>query len=182
VIASSSHPIFADGRSENIGVPKNTNNPYLDENVRDQYGYLANPAGHAYSDTGVAGFLTDKSLNTNAQWAALAPQYEGKFETPTLRNVAEDPRPNFERAYMHNGVFKSLKEVVHFYNTRDVLPRCELGSPGEGVTCWPAPEFPRTMSHTIGNLHLTDAQENDLVSFLETLTDRVRPPGAAAGK
>jgi 3-phenylpropionate/cinnamic acid dioxygenase small subunit len=25
---------------------------------------------------------------------------------------------------MHNGCFKSLKEVVHFYNTRDLLPRC----------------------------------------------------------
>ena len=35
------------------------------------------------------------------------------------------PRPNFVKAYMHNGYFKSLKEVVHFYNTRDVLPRCE---------------------------------------------------------
>jgi cytochrome c peroxidase len=26
---------------------------------------------------------------------------------------------------MHNGYLKSLKEVVHFYNTRDVLPRCQ---------------------------------------------------------
>jgi cytochrome c peroxidase len=39
---------------------------------------------------------------------------------------------------MHNGYFKSLKEVVHFCNTRDGLPRCEAGNPGEKITCWPA--------------------------------------------
>jgi cytochrome c peroxidase len=175
VIASSTKPIFADGRAENIGVPKNGDNPYLDENVADQHGFVANPDGKAFSDTGVAGFLTDKTMNANAQWAALAPQYVGKFETPTLRNAGQTPRPGFVRAYMHNGVFHSLKEVVHFYNTRDVLPRCSLNSPGEGKTCWPAPEFPATMNRTIGNLHLTDAQEDDLVAFLETLTDGYTP-------
>jgi cytochrome c peroxidase len=41
------------------------------------------------------------------------------------------------RSHMHNGYFKSLKEVVHFYNTRDVLPRCKSKDPGEKVTCWP---------------------------------------------
>jgi cytochrome c peroxidase len=175
VIASSTKPIFADGRAENIGVPKNTNNPYLDENVHDQDGFEADPDGKAFSDTGVAGFLEDKTMNTNAQWAALAPQYVGKFETPTLRNVAQVPRTGFVRAYMHNGVFHSLKEVVHFYNTRDVLPHCSLNSPGEGKTCWAPPEFPTTMSHLVGNLHLSDAQEDDLVAFLETLTDGYTP-------
>jgi cytochrome c peroxidase len=176
VIASSSKPIFADGRAENIGVPKNTDDPYLYENAPDQHGFVANAVGKAYSDTGVAAFLADKSENTNAQWAALAPQYAGKFETPTLRNAAQAPRAGFVRAYMHNGVFHGLKEVVHFYNTRDVLPRCSLHAPGEGVSCWPAPEFPATMNRTIGNLHLTDAEENDLVAFLETLTDGYTSP------
>jgi cytochrome c peroxidase len=47
-----------------------------------------------------------------------------------------------ESLYMHNGYFKSLREVVHFYNTRDALPRCEARSPGEKVSCWPPPEVP----------------------------------------
>jgi cytochrome c peroxidase len=41
------------------------------------------------------------------------------------------PTPEFVKAYMHNGYFKSLKEVVHFYNTRDVLPKCEVGDPAK---------------------------------------------------
>ena len=44
-------------------------------------------------------------------------------EFPTLRNVDKRPRPDFIKAYGHNGYFKSLKEIVHFYNTRDALPR-----------------------------------------------------------
>jgi cytochrome c peroxidase len=42
---------------------------------------------------------------------------------PTLRNVDKRPSPDFVKAYGHNGYFKSLKQIVHSYNTRDVLPR-----------------------------------------------------------
>ncbi|MFZ0986318.1 MAG: methylamine utilization protein MauG, partial [Xanthobacteraceae bacterium] len=67
---------------------------------------------------------------------------------------------------------KSLKEIVHFYNTRDVLPRCRPNDPGEGTACWPAPESTANMNtKTVGNLGLTDAEENQLVSFMQTLTD-----------
>jgi cytochrome c peroxidase len=38
------------------------------------------------------------------------------------------------------GYFTSLKAIVHFYNTRDVLPRCQSHNVNEGTTCWPAPE------------------------------------------
>ena len=44
----------------------------------------------------------------------------GKQKVPTLRNVDLRPSPHFVKAYGHNGYFKSLKEIVHFYNTRDV--------------------------------------------------------------
>jgi len=47
------------------------------------------------------------------------------------------PTPDFVKAYMHNGYFKSLKKAVHFYNTRDVLPSCNEGDPREKVGCWP---------------------------------------------
>jgi cytochrome c peroxidase len=43
---------------------------------------------------------------------------------PTLR-IDKRRYPGFVKAYMHNGYFKDLKTVVHFYNTRDVLPRCQ---------------------------------------------------------
>jgi cytochrome c peroxidase len=78
---------------------------------------------------------------------------------------------------MHNGYLKSLKEVVHFYNTRDALPRCKAGDPGEKVTCWPAPENPETINRKqLGDLKLSDAQEDLLVAFLKTLTDGYSPP------
>ena len=92
------------------------------------------------------------------------------------------PRPEFVKAYMHNGYFKSLKEVVHFYNTRDVLPRCVAGNPGEKITCWPAPEDSTNLNkRQLGNLRLTDQEEESLVSFLKTLTDgyKVTNPQAA---
>ena len=90
---------------------------------------------------------------------------------PTLRNVDMRPYPGFVQAYMHNGYLKSLKEVVHFYNTRDRFPHCSQGSPGEKVTCWPAPEAPANKDTTIGNLGLTDQEENEIVAFMQTLTD-----------
>jgi cytochrome c peroxidase len=76
------------------------------------------------------------------------------------------------KACGHNGYFKSLKEIAHFYNTRDVLPRCQPDDPGEGVACWPAPESTANMNtKTVGHLGLTDAEEDQLVSFMQTLTD-----------
>jgi len=71
---------------------------------------------------------------------------------------------------------KSLKEVVHFYNTRDALPGCEANDPREKSTCWPAPEYAPTMNkRQLGNLHLTEEQENQIVAFLKTLTDGFVP-------
>ena len=54
------------------------------------------------------------------EWKDMAEDNLGKHKVPTLRNVAKAPGKGMPKAYMHNGVFKSLKEVVHFYNTRDV--------------------------------------------------------------
>jgi hypothetical protein len=66
--------------------------------------------------------------------------------------------------------------IVHFYNTRDTLRRCQPHDPGEGTTCWPAPESVRNLDTTeLGKLGLTDAQEDDIVAFLKTLTDGYLP-------
>lgn len=174
-LAAGSAPLFTDGTSANLGIPKNLDIPYYYENVPDQYGYIANKKGLAYVDTGVGGFLASANNPNPATWGPLAPKFDGKFQVPTLRNVDRRPRPDFVKAYMHNGYLKSLKEVVHFYNTRDTLPRCRQGSRGEGVTCWPAPEYPHNLNEVIGHLGLTSAQEDDLVAFLKTLTDGYSP-------
>ena len=128
-------------------------------------------------DPGVGGFLAGPQ-NPNREWATMAKSFLGKFKTPTLRNVDKRPRAEFVKAYMHNGYLKSLKEVVHFYNTRDVLPKCKPGDRGEKVTCWPAPENPETINRKqLGDLKLSDKQEDLLVAFLKTLTDGYSPLG-----
>ena len=70
-------------------------------------------------------------------------------------------------------MFTSREQVVQFYNTRDVLPRCESTSaPVFGVNCWPAPEVRQNMNtDRMGNLGLTAAEERALVAFLRTLWD-----------
>ena len=170
-------PLFTDFTASNLGVPPNPDLPFYKENTPDQLGYTANPDGLKFLDLGVGGFLASPQ-NPNHEWAAMAKSYFGKYKTPTLRNVDMRPRTDFVKAYMHNGYLKSLKEVVHFYNTRDTLPRCKPGDPGEKITCWPAPENPQTLNRKqLGDLKLTGQQEDMLVAFLQTLTDGYSPSG-----
>jgi cytochrome c peroxidase len=83
----------------------------------------------------------------------------GKFKVMTLRNVQRT------KPYAHNGFFKNLKDIVHFYNTRDV--------PAEG---WPAPEYPDTVNFDeLGNLGLNSKDEEALVKFMKTLSDGWAP-------
>jgi hypothetical protein len=87
----------------------------------------------------------------------------GKHKVPTLRNVGKRPGSGFPKAYMHNGALKSLAEVVHFYNTRD-------------VESWPAPEVAENVNtDELGDLGLTSEEELALVAFLETLSDGFVP-------
>jgi cytochrome c peroxidase len=164
-------PLFTDFTASNLGLPRNQALPFYEESAPDPFGYAANRDGHKFLDLGVGGFLASPQ-NPNREWAAMAKSYLGKYKTPTLRNVDKRPRADFVKAYMHNGYLKSLKEVVHFYNTRDTLPACKPGDRGERVTCWPAPENPETMNRKqLGDLKLTGKQEDVLVEFLKTLTD-----------
>jgi cytochrome c peroxidase len=162
-------PLFTDFTASNPGVPRNTAIPFYQESKPDMFGYIANSLGASFIDTGVGGFLQQ---GPNAAWKQYVAQFNAKFQVPTLRNVDMRLGPDFVKAYMHNGYFKLLKEVVHFYNTRDVLPRCKPNDPGEKVSCWPAPENPANLNKTqFGKLGLTDEEENSIVSFLKTLTD-----------
>jgi cytochrome c peroxidase len=82
------------------------------------------------------------------------PEQNGKFKVMTLRNIA------LTAPYSHNGYFKTLGEIVHFYNTRDV--------PG----LWPAPDVAENVNMTeLGNLGLSAVEEDDIVAFLKTLSD-----------
>ena len=164
-------PLFTDFTASNLGLPANPAIPFYSETKPDLFGYIANSAGLAFIDKGVGGFVAGPE-NPRSDWSQLAAAFTGKFKTPTLRNVDKRPRPDFVKAYMHNGYLKSLKEVVHFYNTRDSLPRCAPHDAGEKRTCWPPPEYPDTMNKKqLGDLRLTEEQEDQIVAFLQALTD-----------
>ncbi len=128
------------------------------------------------------------------------PIFRGVFKAPSLRNVDLRPSPDFVKCYMHNGVFKSLEDVVHFYNKRNIAVDASgdeaafdlrTGPPAGYTPLFPPPEVldnvqnvsGLTPSETrqgeadvatngqIGHLELTADEETDLVNFLKTLTD-----------
>jgi len=158
---SGHRPLFTDFTYDNLGVPKNPENPFYDDDS-------------SFIDLGLGGFL-----DTRSEWAEYAMENYGKVKVPTLRNVDLRPYPEFVKAYGHNGYFKSLKGTVHFYNTRDVLPVC----PGDyteaealSANCWPPPEVEATVNRDeLGNLGLTDEEEDAIVAFLKTLNDGFMP-------
>ncbi|MBV8412675.1 MAG: cytochrome C, partial [Alphaproteobacteria bacterium] len=156
-------PLFTDFTYDNLGVPRNPLNPW--------YQQAENPQGRSWIDLGLGGFL-----QTEDQWRQYAEQNMGRMKVPTLRNVDKRPHPGFVKSYMHNGYFTSLENVVSFYNTRDVKPRCPnaFTPESEAVTqgCWPEPEVPQTVNRKeLGNLRLTADEERALVAFMKTLSD-----------
>jgi cytochrome c peroxidase len=106
----------------NIGVPKNHNNPFYSQTdaTTNPEGY--NPLGANFIDWGLGanpaiGPDGNKFFYTNPGDIV---EFRGLFKAPSLRNSDKRPYTNFVRAYMHNGVFKSLEDVVHFYNKRNI--------------------------------------------------------------
>src|ERR1700682_6082400 len=179
-------PKFPDTTSSNRGLPKNPADPFYYETTPDSFGFTPNPAGFAFTDLGVGLFLRNLSGTTpNSDWTPLAPAFDGFMQVSTARNADMRPKcPNgktFPKAYMHNGYLKSLKEVVHFYNTRDVYPfdvesgHCPAGTK-EKVNCWPIPEVPQTKDMTVCKPGLTDTEEDQIVAFMKTLTDGFTTP------
>jgi len=154
-------PLFTDFSFDNLGVPKNPENPFYDmDEVYLDDGSPINPLGAAWIDPGLGGFLLTLE-ETHPAWYAMAADNMGKHKVPTLRNVGLAPGDEFPKAYMHNGVFKTLKEVVHFYNTRDV----------EGMD-WPPAEVEANINNgELGDLGLTDEEEDAIVAFMLTLSD-----------
>lgn len=139
--ADGTPPLFTDFTYDNLGTPRNPENPFyiLPKEL--------NPDGLDFIDFGLGVTVDDPAEN-------------GKFRVPTLRNV-EVTGP-----YLHNGVFKTMFEVLAFYNTRDVID-------------WPDPEVKANVNREeLGDLGLTNEELEDLVAFLRTLTDGWSPPAS----
>lgn len=142
-------PLFTDFTYDNIGLPRNWNIP-----------------GAPMPDPGLGG-------RADIATAAAGDPELGKHKVMSLRNIAITP------PYGHNGVFATLEQIVHFYNTRDVLGEVNANTnAGFAVTGWPAPEVPQNVNQDeLGDLSLTAQEEADLVAFLKTLTDNYPASG-----
>ena len=161
-------PLLTDFTYDNVGVPRNPVNPFYTQTD-------FNPLGDRWIDLGLGEFLASR-----VDYQDFAEANVGKQKVPTLRNVDKRPDEGFIKAYTHNGYFKSLKGIVHFYNTRDVKPICAdpFTTEAEALAqnCWPAPEVPMNVNtDEVGNLHLTEDQEDAIVAFLKTLSDGYQP-------
>lgn len=147
--------LFTDFTYDNLGTPANPLNPI----------YEIDPT---FVDRGIGPIVGDPSL-------------DGAVKVPTLRNVDRSPGAS-PKAFGHNGVFKSLEQIVHFYNTRDVLPTCipgeiiptpgGLSMMGFAPACWlPAEISQNVNTDELGDLGLTLQEERAIVAFLKTLSD-----------
>ncbi|WP_462248937.1 cytochrome-c peroxidase [Ferruginibacter sp.] len=97
------------------------------------------------------GLYNAKDLNDAGLYAITKKERDkGKFKTPGLRNIA------VTAPYMHNGMFKTLEEVVDYYN-----------DPGKIVSN--SINIDNDLKQPLG---LTEKEQKDLVAFLKTLTDK----------
>jgi len=159
-LSNSQMALFTDFTFDNLGIPQNPENPA--------------GVAPAFVDPGLGGFLFNAGYPENvylAEW--------GKHKVPTLRNLDLRPDESFVKAYGHNGYFKTLEGIVHFYNTRDVKPECPgLYTEAQALAadCWPAPEVADNVNTAeLGDLGLTLEEEAAIVAFLKTLSDGFMP-------
>ena len=165
--------LLTDFTYDNLGVPANPANPIYD---RDP----------GFVDLGLGGFLTRVAADPTGfaflpdagMAAATAAESMGKQKVPTLRNTDRKPGLPVVKAFAHNGYFKSLEQIVHFYNTRDVKPTCPgpyTADEAIAAGCWPAPEVAENVnSEELGDLGLTPDEEAAVVAFMRTLSDGYR--------
>jgi len=154
-------PMLTDFQYEALGVPRNSTIP-------------AN-ADAKYYDLGLCGPIRN-DLKTQTS-------YCGMFRTPSLRNVAT------RKVFFHNGVYKSLNDVLQFYMFRDIHPERFYSRAADGsvlkfddlpvqyrsnVDVSDAP-FNR---HPGDSPALNDSEIQNLIAFLKTLTDGYQPGNA----
>lgn len=96
------------------------------------------------------GIYNGKNLNDKGRFDVTGnPADMGKFKTPGLRNIA------LTAPYMHNGMHKTLREVIDYYNNPDEFIPDAINRD-------------TLLSRPLG---LTEDEKKDLEAFLNTLTD-----------
>jgi cytochrome c peroxidase len=147
-------PLFTDFSFDNLGLPANPDLPFYE--MTDY-----NELGKDWIDLGLGSYLKAAGYDAEIYESEM-----GKVKVPTLRNVDLRPAPDFVKAYGHNGYFKTLEDIVHFYNTRDLE---DLG--------WDPPEYAENINRDeLGDLGLTEDEEAAIVAFLKTLSDGYQLP------
>ena len=137
--SSKMNSVFTDFSYDNLGVPKN-------ELVR--------------SKNGKESSFVDNGLFENVEVSDKG--LKGAFRVSSLRNIA------VTAPYMHNGVFRDLSTVVHFYNSRDVSGAINP----ETLLPWAPSEVDSTKNtEELGDLGLSDDEVSAIVAFMKTLTD-----------
>ena len=137
--------LFTDNKFHNIGVGINS--------IQSEVPALASEFVRAKATMSEVDIqvLTDKKTSELGRLVVTESLEDiGSFKTPTLRNI-EVTAP-----YMHDGSLATLRDVVVHYNNGGVT--------NEGD---PVNDF---LSGGIRPLNLTDAQIDDLVAFMESLT------------
>jgi cytochrome c peroxidase len=120
----------------------------------------AKPPRYYYTETEVIG-VPDKNKKINARLdedegrfiATGVPVHKYAFKTSTLRNIV------LTAPYMHNGVFKTLEEVMNFYNNGG----------GKGLKI-----APPNQTLPFEKLNLSKKEQQNIITFLNTLTDTVQ--------
>jgi cytochrome c peroxidase len=191
----------------NIGVPKNPDNPFYKNTNCSANPEGCNPAGARFVDYGLGANPNPSpgGARFNNGTPGDIAQFRGLFKAPSVRNVAKRPTATFVKDYMHNGVFKSLEEVVHFYNKRNIavnhlghevpfdlrvgpptgytrlLPPPEVLDNVQNVSGAPPDDAGQDVSNNgqVGNLGLSANEQSDLIAFLKTLTDGFTVPNPA---
>ncbi len=143
-----------DNHFYNIGVTRTEDDPGV--GGTDPFG---NPLSFArLAQQGISEFywkeLDNPNLNVSATERVAV---DGAFKTPTLRNIS------LTGPYFHSGSYATLRQVVEFYNRGGNFPHNNRANKDADIE----------------ELGLSDQQMDDLVTFLEALTDpRVRKHAA----
>jgi cytochrome c peroxidase len=143
---------YATGIPRNMAIPRN-----------------ANPS---FFDLGLCGPDRAKPALTNNVPATVSiEKFCGTFRMTTLRNTAE------RKAWMHNGFFKDLRDVVSFYSTRNSDPKRWYGPKGVANDL-PAAYLGNIINDRVpfnrpasAGPALTEREIDDVVAFLKTLSD-----------
>jgi cytochrome c peroxidase len=138
-------PNFTNGEFHDIGIPFFTEPGRVDPGRHEG---IRRVQASRYNLLGP--FNDDPTAGTATATRYVAPDHRnfGEFRVPSLRNVARTA------PYMHNGSLATLREVVRHYSEID-LDR--LHADGERI---------------LRPLHLSEAEIDDVVAFLESLADR----------